>query len=138
MRHFTFLVLLALGLASCKKDEVDATKQNPNNILSTQSVVTAVNGPITGAINQQLAYTLLWPNTGSQSYFHHLTAATQSDSTRLIKLFVATDTTAVAKANQKQSTVFTFKASAAGTYYLKFAKPGSDTTYSIIDTVIIK
>lgn len=137
MRYFTLLVLLALCFASCKKDEVDA-KQTTSNIPSVETIVTGVNGPTTGLVNQELSYTLLWPNTSSQSYFHHLSASNLSDSTRRIKLFVISDTASIAKADRKQTAVFKFKASAAGTYYLKFAKPGNDTTYSIVDTVTIK
>lgn len=122
---------MALCFASCKKDEVDAKQ---SNTTSVQTVVTGVNGPTKGLVNQILTYTLLWPNDNSQTSFHHLTAAAISDTSRVVKLFVAADTTAT----HATSAVLTFKAPAAGTYYLKFAKPNSDSTYSIIDTVVIK
>jgi hypothetical protein len=135
MRYFILLVLLALCFASCKKDEVNA--KQTTSVTSVESIVTGVNGPTKGAVNQNLTYTLLWPNANSQSYFHHINAIVMPDSSRLIKLFVTADTTAIDKANRSSSATFTFKAYKPGTYYLKFAKPGSDTTFSIVDTVMI-
>jgi len=137
MKYFTLAILLALCFASCKKDEVDA-KQAASITPSVESIVTGVNGPTKGSVNQNLTYTLLWPNTSNQNYFHHLSTAVLPDSSRIIKLFVASDTINTPKADRKLSAVFTFKAAAAGTYYLKFAKPGKDSTYSIIDTVVIR
>lgn len=131
MRYFTILILLALCCFSCKKDEVNAKTTD----TSVQSVVTGVNGPTSGTVNETLTYSLLWPNSSKQNYFDHLTTSTLLSNTQTIKLYVATDTT---KTDRPLSAVLKFKATSAGTYYLKFAKPGNDSTYSIIDTVVIR
>ncbi len=136
MKYFTLIVLLALCTMSCKKDEVTAKNAVTEPV---QTIVTGVNGPVSGTINQELSFTLLWPNAGSRHFFDHVvTTALPFTNTQYIKLYTSADTAAVARSGRQLSAVYKFKAATAGTYYLKFSKPSNDSTYSIIDTIVIK
>lgn len=138
MKYFTLIVLLALGLSSCKKDEVNVKQDTSSVQTSTlQRMVTGVNGPTSGTVNQELSYTLLWSNPSNQNYFDHINASHIANELHL-KLFVNTDSIKPSYINKQLSAVFKFKADSPGTYYLKFPKPGNDSTYSIVDTVTIK
>ncbi|WP_462266190.1 hypothetical protein [Mucilaginibacter sp.] len=135
MKYFTLFVLLAVSVTSCKKDEV-AVQQTAATKNVLQSVVAGVNGPTSGAVNQDLLFTLVWPNTNNQHNFDSLAITPVQANVQHIKLYVTKDTTIRTK--RQLSATFKFKAAQPGTYYLKFAKPSNDSSYSIVDTVTIR
>lgn len=139
MRFFTpVFILLALSFTSCKKDEVTVKQLATVSSPATQIMVTGVNGPTQGKVDQQLLFTLVWPNASTTHYFDSLAVSPIHVNTQHIKVFVTKDSINANAAPRATAAVYKFKASSPGTYYLKFAKPSNDSSYSIIDTIVIK
>jgi hypothetical protein len=139
MKIFTLVfILLTLSFISCKKDEVTAKQPAAAVTAATQIMVTGVNGPTQGLVDQQLLFTLVWPNNNTPHYFDSLAVNPIQTHTQHIKLFVTKDSLKSNAAPRSTAAVYKFKASSPGTYYLKFAKPSNDSSYSIIDTIVIK
>ena len=134
---FCFLLLfVVLGIAAgCKKDDSTVKHSIPKLL---QDIISGVNGPTKGLVNEELKFNILWDNSDSTLCFHHLQDSV-FHNTHMIKLFVATikpnDTTQAVK--QLNNLVYKFKPTVAGTYYLKFYKPENTDQSAIIDTVVI-
>lgn len=134
---FYFLLLFAVlgAAAGCKKDDTAVKNAIPKLM---QDIISGVNGPTKGLVNDELKFNILWDNSDSTLRFHHLQDSVYHN-THIIRLFVATvksnDTTQVVK--QPNNLVYKFKPTVAGTYYLKFYKPENTDQSAIIDTVVI-
>jgi uncharacterized membrane protein len=131
-------VLVLLSAASCQKSELkDMTVDTDSPILIKQAAVASVNGPTTATVNQEVLFNVSWPYAGNCQTFNSFKANTLSDTTH-VKLFTATDTAQNCDGKEVQrSSVFKFKPSKKGTYYLKFFGPDS-LAKPIIDTLLVK
>jgi hypothetical protein len=134
--HIIAICTLLFTVAGCKKDD-DVKKDAESKLV--QTAVAGVNGPTTGAVNQELTFSLVWQNLDGTAKFDHLQDSS-SDNTRLIRLYALTnvvDTSIVV--NKELNTVsYVFKAPNPGTYYLKFFKQDNADKTAIIDTILIK
>ncbi len=134
---FTTALLLVFAVSSCKKDESIAVKKGLDNKV-VQTTIAAVNGPTTGAVNQTLNFTIMWRDTAQYANFSRLEQLSK-DNITTIKIFASGDSTAKALQNNNESAApFKFKATMAGTYYLKFYKADNSDKTAIIDTVTVK
>lgn len=137
-RYLQYFLLLftMLGVAvGCKKDD-STVKNTPAKPI--QDIISGVNGPTKGLVNDELKFNILWDNSDSTLRFHHLQDSV-NHNIHIIKLYVApvkpTDTTQAVK--QTNNLVYKFKPTVAGTYYLKFYKPENTDQSAIIDTIVI-
>jgi len=121
--------------AGCKKDDAVI-----NKVILTkpvQSAIAGVNGPTTGNINEELTFNIVWHVADSTLVFDHLNDST-FQNTRMIKLFVSSQSTDTTSLDKETNTIrYKFKATTAGTYYLKFFKPDNLDKSAIIDTIHI-
>lgn len=134
---FVLIFCILFIAASCKKDDTAVQKYLVNSQL-VQGTIAGVNGPTTGAVNQELTFNIVWQNADSTVRFNNLLDSTV-DNTRHIKLFAVTNVADSATyAKNLKSVFYKFKADTPGTYYLKFYKADNSEKTAIIDTVSIK
>jgi hypothetical protein len=128
---------LLFAAAGCKKDDAVDKPKEINKL--EQSMIAGVNGPTTGAVNQELVFSIVWQNADSTARFDHLKDST-IHNTKIIKLYAITNVldTAVVAAKDMNTVSYKFKAKTAGTYYLKFYKADNSDKTAIIDTLNIK
>lgn len=137
LQYFVVLLPVLLMATGCEKDDSTVKKITGNNKLK-QDIISGVNGPTTGLVNEELEFSILWDSSDSTQTFDRLQDSTYHN-TKVIKLFIATknsDTTQVHK-KTTDPILYKFKSATAGTYYLKFYKPDNTDQSAIIDTVII-
>ena len=136
LQHFTLVTVLLFALASCKKEDAEVV---PKESKLVQADIAGVNGPVTGKINQQLTFSVVWQNADGTAKFDHLTDSV-AENTRFIRLYAITNAIDTADATRKVQNVvaYKFKPTAPGVYYLKFYAPDNADTTAIIDTLTIK
>lgn len=128
-------ILLLLSAASCQKSELKEMVDTDSFISVKQAAIASVNGPTSAKVNEEVKFTISWPYEGNCQTFKSFKADTLSDTTH-IKLYTSTNMAEDCNGKEVQrSSVFKFKASKAGTYYLKFLGP--DSARAIIDTLTV-
>jgi len=134
LRYFTFILITGIAVASCKKDDA---AQNSASVKLIQSSIAGVNGPVSGKVNQELVFNLIWQNTDATAKFDHVQDSTLHN-TKIVRLFSLTNAADTISLKDHNSASYKFKAAAAGTYYLKFYKADNLDKNAIIDTLVIK
>lgn len=121
LRLHTVAVLLftATAFISCSNDD------DNNSTTSKTEFVTQVTGPATGAKNQELSFDVTYAVAGDCGTFER-TVETTTGNTKTIEVKVKYDKSKVCTQPTTQSFVYKFKATAAGTYILKFKKTATD------------
>lgn len=126
--HAVALVLFATtAFVSCSKDD------DNNQTISKTEFVTQVTGPTTGTVNQELSLTVTYAVAGDCGTFEK-TIETTTGNTKTIEVQVKYDKTKVCTQPTTQTTVYKFKAAAAGTYILKFKK---SATEFVTQTIVV-
>jgi hypothetical protein len=133
--HFIFITAMLGIAAGCKKDD-EVKKKEKSELI--QGSIAGVNGPISGTVNQELTFNLVWQNTDSTTTFSYLRDSS-FQNTRIVKLYALTNVPDTLADNKKLNAItYKFKADSAGTYYLKFYKGDNSDKSVIIDTVEIR
>jgi hypothetical protein len=134
--YFLLVCTIMLITVSCKKDDV-LQKKGVGKIV--QGNILGVNGPISGTVNQELVFNLMWQNTDGTARVEHLIDSSLRN-VNVIKLFALTHAidTAIVPSKIPSTITYTFKASSPGTYFLKFYKADNADKTAIIDTVVIR
>lgn len=135
--HIIFIYALLFAAAGCKKDD-DVDRPKAVSKLQ-QSMIIGVNGPTSGSVNKEMIFNIVWQNADSTARFDHLKDST-IHNTKIIRLYAITNVpdTAVNTAKDPNTISYKFKATTAGTYYLKFYKADNSDKTAIIDTLNIK
>ena len=121
------LVVVSSAFTSCSNDDGGSV-----DLVLKKSFVTAVAGPETGDLNQELSLNVTFTVDNSCGVFHSFVETTQAN-TKTVDVQAAyagkdCGTTPVTK-----STVYKFKTATAGTYALKFKKTATEfITHTIV------
>lgn len=123
------VVLVSSAFASCSNDDNNGTPA----LVKKKSLVTAVTGPETGDLNQELTLNVTFAvenNCGAFSKFIETTEGT----TKNIEVESVYTGNNCGTTPTTKSTTYKFKSATAGTYSLKFKKT---TTEFITHTIVI-
>ena len=115
------LVLFTAGsVASCSNDD-DAPAST-----SKIAYVTAVAGPATGTVNQELSYNVSFTVDNSCGAFDKVVETAGAANTKTIEVKAKYAGNDCGTTPTVKSTTYKFKATAAGTYVLKFKKTATE------------
>ena len=112
------LMFTATAFTSCSNDD-------ENNTVSKTEFVTDVTGSETGSVNQEVLLNVTFAVGGDCGEFEK-TVETVEGNTKTIELKVKYDTSKVCIQPTTHTIVYKFKATAAGTYILKFKKTATE------------
>lgn len=139
MKNLTYLLLLVLFLAACKKGDVKPIAMIPCKDTLQHDII-SVNGTTKTLINQEISFNISWKATNGCDQFVAFKQDT-TENTINIKAYAAHDSCvvcAIATTSYKPAT-YKFKATKAGTYYLKFYKTGvAPNNQPITDTLLVE
>ncbi|MEO8771196.1 MAG: hypothetical protein ABI402_13965 [Ferruginibacter sp.] len=123
------IILSSFFILSCSK-----TKDDNNCISYSNSPVINIQGPNSGLVNQDFVITLTYGISNGCGEFDHLEKSVSGNTTTInvIGKYTGCICTQVYKEEQ---TVYTFKATTAGTYYLKFFK---ENNIPVMDTILVQ
>ena len=110
------------------------TRDGNNCINYSDLPVTNVAGPNSGLVNQDIAVTLTFGISNGCGEFDHLEKNVMGNTTSINVAGKYTGCTCTLVYKEEQ-TVYNFKATSAGTYYLKFFKENNS---AIMDTIIVQ
>lgn len=139
MKNFTYLLLLVLFLAACKKGDVKPIAMIPCKDTLQHDIV-SVNGTTKTVINQEISFNINWKAINGCDQF----VGFKEDTTENIigiKAYAVHDSCGVCAVNTTayKPATYKFKAAKAGTYYLKFYKTGAATdNQPITDTLLVE
>ncbi len=138
MKNFTYLLLLVLLLAACKKGDVKPIAMIPCKDTLQHDIV-SVNGATKSLINQEIAFNISWKAINGCDEFVSFKQDT-SDNTIDIKAYASHDSCSICTINTTayKAATYKFKAVKAGTYYLKFYKAGDTNNLPITDTLLVE
>lgn len=120
------LLFAATTFISCSNDD-------DTNTISKTEFVTQVNGPTTATINQEISLDVTYAVAGECGVFEK-TLETVTGNTKTIEVVVKYGDTDLCTQPTTQTLVYKFKATAAGTYLLKFKK---SATEFITQTIVV-
>lgn len=120
------VLFVATGLASCSSDDAPA-------IVTKKTVVSAVTGPTTGIVNQELTLNITFAVDNSCGAFNKFIETT-ADKTKTIEVEAKYEGSNCGTTAATKTTTYKFKSAAAGTYIFKFKK--SATEY-VTQTIVI-
>jgi len=138
MKNFTYLLLLVLFFTACKKGDIKPIAMIPCRDTLQHDII-SVSGTTKSLINQEIAFSVSWKASNNCDQFVGFKQDT-SANTIAIKAFASHDSCgvcAITTVAPKPAT-YKFKATKAGTYYLKFYKTGSIDNYPITDTLLVE
>lgn len=126
LQVIALVLLVATGFTSCNKDDEP-------QIITNKSFVTTVTGPTTGKVNQELTLTVSFTTVNNCFVFNKF-LETATENTKVIEVESKSEGINCGTTPVTKTTSYKFKATAAGTYILKFKK--SATEYVIQNIVI--
>ena len=139
MKNFTYLLLLVLLFAACKKGDVKPIAMLPC-VDTLQHDIVSVNGVTKSLINQEISFNINWKAGNNCDKFVNFKQDT-INNTIDIKAYASHDSCTVCAINTNalKAATYKFKAVKAGTYYLKFYKTGSNPNdLPITDTLLVE
>ncbi len=102
-------------------------------LAQKKTVVSVVTGPTTGAVNQELTLTVTFAVDNNCGEFNKFIETT-TDKTKIIEVEAKYQGSNCGTTASTKTTPYKFKATAAGTYILKFKK---SATEFVTQTIII-
>ncbi|NCD70684.1 putative periplasmic lipoprotein [Mucilaginibacter agri] len=137
MRNLTYLLILVLFLAACRKGDVKPLAVACADTL--QHDIVSVSGPTKTTVNKETTFDISWKAINGCDQFVNLTQDS-AENLIYIKAFASHDSCSVCEtpASTYKTASYKFKATKAGTYYLKFYKSGSDSLTIITDTLLVE
>lgn len=125
------ILIVATAFVSCSNDDDDNSVDVPQAVLKTE-FVTEVTGAETGIVNQEVILTITYVVGGDCSELSKV-IETASGNTKKIEIEVKYDKTKYCTQPTTQTFDYKFKATAAGTYLLRFKKSATEfITHTIV------
>ena len=122
------LVLVATtGFTSCSNEDEPA-------IITKKAFVSAVNGPAAGAVNEELTLTVSFAVENNCGVFNKFVETPTEANTKVIEVETVSEGTNCDAVPATKTVPYKFKATAAGTYILKFKK---SATEFVTQTIVI-
>ena len=112
-------LVVATGFTACSKSD------EPQVVATKKSFVSAVTGPTTGKINQELTLEVSFGVDNNCGNFTKFTEAS-TQNTKTIEVEYKSEGTNCGTTAVTKKTSYKFKATAAGTYILKFKKSATE------------
>jgi hypothetical protein len=127
LQVIALVVVIASGFASCSADDDQPA------IITQKSFVSTVTGPETGTVNQELTLTVNFDVANKCGVFNKFVETT-TENTKIIEVETKLEGTDCGTTPVSKTTMYKFKAAAAGTYIFKFKK--TETEF-ITQTIVI-
>ncbi|MFV8368771.1 hypothetical protein [Flavobacterium sp. LB2R40] len=127
LQVIALVLVVASGFASCSNDD------DQQVIITKKSFVSAVTGPTTGTVNQELVLSVTFDVENKCSVFNKF-IETATDNTKVIEVETKLEGVDCGTIPVSKITTYKFKATAAGTYLFKFKK---SATEFITQTIVV-
>lgn len=121
------VLFVAAGFTACSNDD------EPQKVITKKSFVTEVTGPTTGTVNQELTLEVSYAVDNSCGIFNKF-VETASENTKTIEVESKLEGIGCDATPTIKKTPYKFKATAEGTYILKFKK--TETEF-ITQTIVV-
>lgn len=125
LKAVVLALVVTTGFASCNNDD-DA-------ITTKKTVVSAVTGPTTGTVNQELTLNVSFAVDNSCGTFNKFIETT-TEKTKVIEVEAKYEGGDCNASTTSKTTTYKFKATTAGTYVFKFKK---SATEFVTQTIVI-